>query len=212
MEIDKEQYRKQLDEYKQTIKEFMSYTISEDFMGIILRGHLFIENELSTLIRNVLINPSKIDLPYFSTKLDAAFSLGVIDEQWYGAFKKMNKVRNKYAHDLGYEFTNKDYDDLVSTLSKEAKEEFIEDLRVDEIGHYLTQAISGKDKETVSLKEKTRILLSNFLAYLKLQNLQIASMIKEIYLQKLIDILKRDGFNWRFSNSWLDFDGITQTL
>ncbi|WP_026478306.1 hypothetical protein [Alkaliphilus transvaalensis] len=186
------EHRKLIDEYKNAIKDFMDYTETEDLMGIILRGHLFIENELMTLISNVLVNPSKIKLPYFSNKLDAAFSLGIIEEQWYGAFKKLNKVRNNYAHDLRYEFSENDYEDLVSTLSKDAKEEFIKDLEAEEIVNSIVQVLKGKDKNTISLKDKTRILLSNFMTYLKLQNLQIDSVLKEIYLQKQLHLLNKE--------------------
>lgn len=191
MNIDKRKFNEHLDEYKETIKDFMEYTKSEDFMGIILRGHLYIENELSILIKNALINPKAIKLPYFSSKLDAAFSMGIIEEKWYGAFKKLNKTRNKYAHDLGYEFTEKDYEDLVSTLSKEDREEFLKDLKYKDLEISLIRHLTGGKKKEITLKEKTIILLSNFLGYLKLQNQRIDLVLGETTAIKQIELLDR---------------------
>lgn len=191
MDIDKKKLNEQIDEYIETIKDFIEYTKSEDFMGIILRGHLYIENELNTLIKNALINPDAIVLPYFSTKLDAAFSMGIIEERWYGAFKKLNKIRNKYAHDLGYEFTEKDYEDLVSTLSKEDKEEFMKDLKYKDLSFSLIKHFTGGKKRELSLKDKTIILLSNFFGYIKSQNQQIDLVLKEINVTKQVELLER---------------------
>jgi hypothetical protein len=85
------------------ITEFMNYTKSEDFMGIILRAQIYIENDLDILLNKLLIHPEKIKLQFFAAKLDAAFALGAIDEEWYGVFRKFNSIRNSYAHDFKYD-------------------------------------------------------------------------------------------------------------
>jgi hypothetical protein len=173
-------------------KKFYRYTESEDFLGIILRGHLFIENELDKLLSNVLLNNTKMSLPFFKSKLDCAYSIGVIDKEWYGGFSKLNKIRNKYAHDLDYEFQKKDYEDLLATLDKESKREFNKDLdatiTIRKIKRFFT---SNEEPENLTLRDKTRVLLSNFWIYLKLQNLQIDKVIEEIHYERKINILDR---------------------
>ena len=195
MNYDAKEIKQFKEELKLAIKEFMKYTESEDYMGVILRGHLYIENELTQLIQKILIKPDKISLPYFSTKLDAAYALGAIDDEWYGAFKKMNKIRNKYAHDLGYEFVEEDFSDLISTLSKDAKYEYVKNLAREEILNDFRKAIDGNTYET-TLKDRLRLLFSDFMIYIKQQNQTIDLVWKEICVTKEAEIL-----GWRIEKS-----------
>jgi hypothetical protein len=173
---------------KQSITEFMNYTQSEDIMGIILRAQIYIEKDLDLLLRKLLIHPEKISLQYFSAKLDAAYALGAIDDDWYGSFRKFNKIRNKYAHDLNYTFTENDYNDLVSTLSKNSKEEFKYNLSQEEWFNSLMSSLGGESKN-IDFKYKLRILLSDFMLYMMQQHQSIEHLWKEICCTKQIDIL-----------------------
>jgi hypothetical protein len=175
-------------EIKKSITEFMDYTKSEDFMGIILRAQIYIENDLDILINKLLLHPEKISLQFFAAKLDAAYSLGAIDDEWYGAFRKFNKLRNKYAHDFMYEFTENDYSDLVSTLSKDAKDEYIADLRNQEILNKVIDSYNNRNTP-VDLNLKLRILLSEFMLYMKQQHQAFAFLWKEIDCAKQAQIL-----------------------
>ena len=195
MSYDAKETKQLKEELKFAIKEFMKYTESEDYMGVILRGHLYIENELTQLIKKILIKPDKISLPYFATKLDAAYALGAIADEWYGAFKKMNKIRNKYAHDLGYEFVEEDFSDLISTLSKDAKYEYVKNLERKEILNDFRKVIDGNTYET-TLKDRLRLLLSDFMIYIKQQNQMIDLVWKEICVTKEAEIL-----GWRIEGS-----------
>lgn len=171
---DKEiQYMKE--SMKKSISEFMSYTESEDYMGIILRAQIYIENDLNELIKKLLIHPEKISLQFFSAKLDAAYALGAIDDEWYGALKKFNRLRNKYAHDFGYELKTSDYEDLISTLSKDAKKEFQINLEREKWFIAFTNKIDA-DPQNLDLKYKLRILLSDFMLYIRQQNLDFETL------------------------------------
>ncbi|MES9859774.1 MAG: hypothetical protein ABW157_18285 [Candidatus Thiodiazotropha sp. LLP2] len=66
----------------------------------ILKGHIFIEKVLETLISKSLANPDAIfkRTRTFDLKADLALAMGLIDEVYYSAFKAINKVRNNYAH------------------------------------------------------------------------------------------------------------------
>ena len=79
----------------------------EDEMSPILKGHIFIEKILETLISKNMLNPN----PFFRTrrsyilKLDIAFAMGLINEKYYSAFRAINNIRNNYAHKHNYVVT-----------------------------------------------------------------------------------------------------------
>lgn len=170
-------------EIKQAISEFMEYTRSEDFMGIVIRAQIYIENDLDKLIQKLLIHPEKITLQFFQAKLDAAYALGAINDEWYGAFRKLNKIRNKYAHDYKYEFQITDYENLISTLSKDAKNEFMSNVAREEWFMSIANALKGTT-ESMDLKYKLRVLLSDFMLHIKQSCLTFELLWDEIYCIK----------------------------
>jgi hypothetical protein len=70
----------------------------------ILKGHIFIEKILETLIANNLEAPSAFfkKTRSFELKTDLARAMGLINEKHYSAFKAINNIRNKYAHQHDY--------------------------------------------------------------------------------------------------------------
>lgn len=66
----------------------------------ILKGHIFIENILETLISNNLKNPSIFfkKTRSFEIKVDLAYAMGLLNDKYYSAFKAINNIRNNYAH------------------------------------------------------------------------------------------------------------------
>jgi len=177
-------------EIKTAIHDFMEYTESEDILGIILRAQIYIENDLDILLRKLLTHPEKISLQFFSAKLDAAYALGGIDDDWYHALKKLNKIRNKCAHDFKYKFTEDDYNDLISTLSKDAKNEFQHNLKQEEWANEIIAAFNNKPTTTLSQKYQLRVLLSDFMLYMMQQHQSISYVWKEINLTKESQLLE----------------------
>lgn len=76
----------------------------EEEMSPILKGHIFIEKVLETLISSNLSNPNTFfkKTRTFDLKVDLALAMGIIDEKYFSAFKAINKVRNNYAHKHEY--------------------------------------------------------------------------------------------------------------
>jgi hypothetical protein len=71
----------------------------------ILKGHIFVEKILETLISNSIPHPDAILKKHrlsFELKVDFARSLGLLPESYVSAFKAMNNVRNNYAHKDSY--------------------------------------------------------------------------------------------------------------
>jgi hypothetical protein len=70
----------------------------------ILKGHIFIEKVLETLISNNLKKPEALfkKMRSFELKADLALAMGLISQQYYSAFKAINNIRNNYAHKHDY--------------------------------------------------------------------------------------------------------------
>ena len=80
----------------------------------ILKGHLFIERVLETLISQNISNPSALFSKHrlsFELKIDLARALGLLTEKYVSAFKALNKIRNNYAHQASYKVT---FEELIS--------------------------------------------------------------------------------------------------
>lgn len=79
----------------------------EEEISPILKGHIFIEKVLETLISNNLSNPNPLfkRRRSFELKTDLALAMGLIDEKHYSAFSAINNIRNNYAHVHDYKVT-----------------------------------------------------------------------------------------------------------
>lgn len=76
----------------------------------ILKGHIFIEKILETLISKSLKDSGVFfkTTRSFDLKTDLALAMGLIDGKYYSAFKAINKVRNNYAHKHDYKVSLED--------------------------------------------------------------------------------------------------------
>ncbi|MGG1167980.1 hypothetical protein [Bacillus cereus] len=103
--------------------EFMRVTNEEDELQIILRGHIYIEHEIERLLRNHLVEPDAIlgDRFMFMSKLNLAVALGLISADKKIPYKKLNDLRNDYAHALNYKMTEKALRGLVQSMDKEIR-------------------------------------------------------------------------------------------
>ena len=115
-----------LKEFRESFRKFLDDTRGESQLQIILRGHLYIESEILSLLNLALKHPKYILGKNFSfeNKLNLAVALGLIAEENIHAYKKLNKIRNNFAHELGYELTEKDFNDFISTFSRELKDHY----------------------------------------------------------------------------------------
>ncbi|MEO1673658.1 MAG: hypothetical protein AAFR77_23245 [Cyanobacteria bacterium J06631_2] len=96
------------DELDELLMEKLIYDNEE--LSPILKGHLFIEGVLETLITRCLPNPDSIfkNQLSFKMKLDLAKSLNLLDDKHVSAFKAINRIRNNYAHDWNYQVSFED--------------------------------------------------------------------------------------------------------
>lgn len=105
------------------VQEFMDATNDEGELQIILRGQLYIEHEIEKLLRLRLVEPQIYfrSNPMFNSKLNLVVALGLLPKNKMSAYDKLNKLRNKFAHELRYKVTEEQMDVLVSVMDAELK-------------------------------------------------------------------------------------------
>ncbi len=97
-------------------KYFEKLSLIEEPTTKVLTIHLYTEFWINKLIDLSSPKPQEIlnrNLN-FSIKLILIYNMGLIPEQLYLNIKKLNKLRNKYAHNLDYEFTKSDLNYVYS--------------------------------------------------------------------------------------------------
>ena len=89
-----------------------------DFLGRVLDYHLILEGLLAAMIEKVIAHPEVLDLErmFFSQKLMLCRALELISDAEFHLLKKMNALRNRFAHRLGYQVNFSD----IHTLVREA--------------------------------------------------------------------------------------------
>ncbi|MED4616032.1 hypothetical protein [Priestia megaterium] len=91
-----------------------------DKLYLILRGHLYIENELNKLLEGFIPNPEILELykRSFYNKIELALSLNLIELEHSEALLAFNELRNKYAHRLKYRISHQEIMYLKELVGK----------------------------------------------------------------------------------------------
>ncbi|EPD52742.1 hypothetical protein HMPREF1210_01122 [Paenisporosarcina sp. HGH0030] len=171
--MDLEELIKQNDvkDFSQSRQRFMDETNHQDLLVIVLRAHIYIEQELYLLINKCMKYPEKLNVRYLSDKLKLAYSLGLIEQGLFSSIMKLNDFRNKYAHQLDFNFTEKELNEIVSPLSKEEKTELEKD--------YAFYGLGTSD----DFITKVRITLSFIYLSIKLNNLTLHLRMEELLIE-----------------------------
>lgn len=114
--------------YSNSKYDFMDKTSHDELMVVVLKAHMFIEQELFQLLEKVMANPKSLRAKFLLDKLLLAHGFGLIDDDIFSSLKKLNDIRNSYAHNLNFEMGEKELDSLISPLSKKSKQELLEDI------------------------------------------------------------------------------------
>jgi hypothetical protein len=120
----------------QELREHSAYTKAiqdTQFPLGLLRAHLLTESYLERIIRvaipkpDVLLNDGNLS---YSRKLDLVEALQGVPEKYIVALRSLNRIRNRYAHDLGYDVSLADAEAVGKPLGQpfvELKNEFHSD-------------------------------------------------------------------------------------
>ncbi len=109
---------------KSDVDTFLADLGNGDILTTVLKGHLHV---MSLLIENIELKmdrPGTIQLERFNIGVLArlAAALGQIPNEAISGFEQLNILRNHFAHKLGYELSDKDVEDLWSSLSSEERD------------------------------------------------------------------------------------------
>lgn len=98
------------------IDEF--FGVTNALIGEVLTYHLNLEGLLEQMLRKKLPDPSALnfDRMMFAEKASMACAFGLIGRPVYNAVRKLNNLRNKFAHNFGYSPTFEE----IHALAKEA--------------------------------------------------------------------------------------------
>ncbi|KKB76459.1 hypothetical protein VW35_16785 [Devosia soli] len=99
---------------------FLKHLHTYDMLGVVIVGALYIEQELKKLCKSHMYDAEAIDQAKLTfdqwVHLSIAFGLTA---KLKSSLKSFANVRNKYAHQLGYEITEKAMKDLVKSFDGE---------------------------------------------------------------------------------------------
>jgi len=98
---------------------FIQKIFADDPLTMVVKAHLYIESVLSRLIATYLENPKALDLERmpFSQKVQLGISLGLIDRREKRALIGLNRIRNRFVHNLEAVLSKEDAADLLTDLS-----------------------------------------------------------------------------------------------
>ena len=100
---------------------FRQHMLVESPLEVVLRGHLWTEAMLDRSIAVKLQHPHHVDLGRlaFVVKAELAASLGLVPSDALAGFRALNRIRNRIAHDLDFEYSPEQEAELVAGLGHE---------------------------------------------------------------------------------------------
>ena len=91
---------------------------TKDFLRLVITGHLYIEAVLIQLIKKrAPQNAAGIEDLFFMPLVDRAIGSGLVQVGEREAYHRLNRMRNKLAHELGAIITMGDVEDFLKALS-----------------------------------------------------------------------------------------------
>ena len=98
--------------------ELENHLRGEDDVGVVIRGHLGLENALNTLLEVGLPKGlSNLENLRFPARVDLAIATGLLDPAGRSAWLLVNELRNRVAHDLDGTLDKAVSDKLESALA-----------------------------------------------------------------------------------------------
>jgi len=95
----------------------------DDPLHVIIRGHLRVESLLIRLIEEDLKVPEALDVTSlnFPTKVDLAIALKLIPPHWDRILRRLNQIRNRFAHKIESDVTQQDIDVIWEALDEHGR-------------------------------------------------------------------------------------------
>jgi len=93
---------------KVPVNFLFSFGYHADELTIVLKAHLFAEFLIDHIIKEKFSRPKRILNYTFYKKLEIIYSIDLIPNYLYKNILFLNKMRNKYSHDLDYRINPKE--------------------------------------------------------------------------------------------------------
>lgn len=118
-------------DFNKDLAQFLEDTAGENILQIILRGHLYIERQLTSFLELALKEPREVikERTSYGNKLSLAYAIGILSKDDKDTCKKIGDIRNSYAHKWGFELTEDEFDKLISTFTGDLKELYIYNIK-----------------------------------------------------------------------------------
>ena len=98
------------------LDSFLSYESGDD-LGMVLRSHLALEVVLNRIFDEATPAASHdLDRLSFMLKVDVSIALRKVDAYSRPSFAIVNRIRNRFAHDLDAKITDAEADELVNSF------------------------------------------------------------------------------------------------
>lgn len=109
---------------KRTVDLFARQLLRADLLGAVIRGHAYVESNLIQLIESALPDPGALDLTRvnFPTKRELAVAMRLLSKGGKPGYAALNRLRNKFAHNIDAQFLESDEQRLYRALSKAQKD------------------------------------------------------------------------------------------
>ena len=114
-------------------KPNLNHIIGEEnpVLSIFLRGHLVIEAMIGQLLQtNNRVTHNRINKISCAEKIDLVLTLNLISQPLHNFLKELNKLRNKFAHNLGYDLTENEVYTVIKLAGKVPEIEFTDDMHL----------------------------------------------------------------------------------
>jgi len=112
------------DSVQENIEVFTKKIFSNDPLTMVVRAHLYIESALVTLIQAYMEHDIlETDRLSFPSKLQLCIGLGLISEGEQDVLIRLNRIRNRFVHNLDAQLTKKDAYRLMDDLPKKEQEQ-----------------------------------------------------------------------------------------
>lgn len=88
-----------------------------DLLGVVLRAHMLVEREFTEILEAPLPHPERLHQQWsFIHRLELVGALGIVDDTEMQAYYYLDKLRNRAAHRLNYEFQIGDQKKLIAEM------------------------------------------------------------------------------------------------
>ena len=162
--------------------KFRSYLNNSDPMVLVLRCHIYIEYVIVRMIEAYIPFPQhlKIDRLNFINKVNLAKSFGLHEEMYFKSCLEINRVRNKFAHEIEYQVSKEDVakiynsmPDFLSEFAQKKADDFCQENSTDD-----------NQKHIVLLRE----CIDHIVALLEIQ--RIGKFRQDTFMRNRVDSLK----------------------